>query len=295
MSVRKLGRGLDALISQPQPPAPAAEPEAAAPKEAVLQLDPKRIVANPEQPRKRFSLNELEDLKASISREGILQPLLVRRRDGEFELVAGERRLRAARELGLAAVPALAIDVGDDRMLELALIENIHREDLNPIELAQAFRQLLELKGWTQDALAQNLGLSRPLVGNTIRVLDLPEDIQNAIARRQITMGHAKVLLSIGDPKEQRMLFEKIAEEKLSVRDLEEARPEPAPEERRKRRGRRKVGDRSAQAASLEEELSQALGARVVIRQGKGKGSVTIEFYSNDDFERIRKLLLAAR
>jgi ParB family transcriptional regulator, chromosome partitioning protein len=284
MSNRKLGRGLDVLISKP------LNPEA----QNILQIDPAAITANPKQPRKRFSLNELEELKASISREGILQPILVRERGGRYELVAGERRLRAAQDLGLATVPAIAIDVSDDRMLEIALVENIHRENLNPIEIGEAFRQLLQLKGWTQEALAQNLSFSRPAITNYLRLLDLPEDIQNSIARGQISMGHAKVLLTVSDAKEQRLLFEKIAEEKLSVRDLEGVRTDEGATPTRKSVSRRKGAEKSPQVASLEDELSRAVGTRVKIRQGKGKGSVSIEFYTNDDFERIRKRLLTS-
>ena len=281
MSNRKLGRGLDVLISKP------VNPEA----QNILQVEPGAIVANPRQPRKRFSLNELEELKASISREGVLQPILVRERGGRYELVAGERRLRAAQDLGLATVPAIAIDVSDDRMLEIALIENIHRENLNPIEIGEAFRQLLQIKGWSQEALAQNLSFSRPAITNYLRLLDLPEDIQNSIARGQISMGHAKVLLTVSDAKEQRLLFEKIAEEKLSVRDLESARTDEGATPTRKSVSKRKGTEKSPQVASLEEELSRAIGTRVKIRQGKEKGSVSIEFYTNDDFERIRKRL----
>ncbi len=282
MSGRKLGRGLDVLISQP------ANQE----EQTILHLAPKSIIANPSQPRKRFALNELDELKASISKEGVLQPILVRERGGKYELVAGERRLRAAQDLGLATIPSILIDVSDDRMLEVALIENIHRENLNPIEIAHAFRQLLQLKTWTQEALSENLSFSRPAVTNYLRLLDLPEDIQNAIARGQISMGHAKVLLSVSDPKEQRLLFEKIAEEKLSVRDLEGARTEEGATPSRKSAVKRKSAGKSPQVVSLEEELSQSVGTRVSIRQGKGKGSISVEFYNHDDFERIRKLLL---
>jgi len=288
MSSRRLGRGLDALIQKP----PAAGEE---PSPGVVQIDPREVLANPCQPRKRFALNELEELKASISKEGMLQPLVVRKRGERYELIAGERRLRVAKDLGLAAVPAMVMDVPDDRLLEIALIENIHREDLNPIELAEAFRDLMRLKGWTQEALAGHLSLSRPGVTNTIRLLDLPQDIQTAIARGQITMGHAKVLLSVADPKEQRLLFEKIAEERLSVRDLEAARSEVGPPEPSGARPVRKAARKSPNIASLEEELSGALGTRVTIRQGKVKGVVGIEFYTPDDFERIRKAILAAR
>jgi ParB family chromosome partitioning protein len=282
MSARKLGRGLDALISQPV---------VSAPEQTILQLDPKTIQANPSQPRKRFSLNELEELKASISKEGILQPVLVREAGGKHEIVAGERRLRAAQELNLPTIPAILLDVADDRMLELALIENVHRENLNPIEIGEALQRLIQVKGWTQDTLAGNLNLSRPAVTNFIRLLELPEDIQNAIARGQITMGHAKVLLSVTDPKEQRLLFEKIAEEKLSVRDLEEARTDAGATPARKAVTRRKAASKSPQIQSLEDELGQALGTKVSIRQGKGKGSISIEFYNPEDFDRLRKLL----
>ena len=283
MSVRKLGRGLDVLIAQPS----------TSKEQTILQIDPNTIQANPRQPRKRFSLNELEELKASISKEGILQPVLVRERGGKYELIAGERRLRAAQDLGLTTVPAILLDVSDDRLLELALVENIHRENLNPVEVAEAFRQLIQIKSWTQEALAENLHFSRSGVANYLRILELPEDIQNAIARGQISMGHAKVLLSISDPKEQRLLFEKIAEEKLSVRDLEQARTETGATDSRRKAIRRKSADKSPQIQSLEEEIGTAVGTKVSIRQGKSKGSVTVEFYSNDDFERIRRLLTA--
>ncbi len=273
MTNRKLGRGLDALITH-QAGAPA-EPAA-----GVLEVDPNKILTNPSQPRKSFSLNELEELKASIQRDGILQPVLVRERGGNYELIAGERRLRAAKDLGLTAVPAVVVEASDDRMLELALIENIHRENLNPIELAEAFRQLLELKGWTQEELSRNLSLSRPAVTNALRLLG------------QITMGHAKVLLSISDAKEQRLLFEKIAEEKLTVRELEDARSDEGASDQRKGAARRQAAKKSPQIVSLEEEFSRAVGTRVRIRQSKGKGAISIEFYTPDDFERIRALIL---
>ena len=202
MTGRKLGRGLDMLIAKespppasgepvgapggslpppdPEPPAPRDEeaPGAGDPGTEVLDLEPSRITVNPDQPRKRFALDELERLKGSIEKEGVLQPLVVRRVEEGFQLVAGERRLRAAQELGLKKVPAIAVTVGDERLLELALIENIQREDLNPVELANAFRRLMKAKDWTQEALAQALSLARPTVANLIRVLDLPEDMR---------------------------------------------------------------------------------------------------------------------
>ncbi|HVR74857.1 MAG TPA: ParB/RepB/Spo0J family partition protein [Planctomycetota bacterium] len=282
--------------------------EAAPSRTEVLDLDPTAIKPNPEQPRKRFAANELEMLKASISKEGILQPILVRKVGESYQVVAGERRLRAAQELGLSRIPALLAAVPDDRLLEVALIENIQRENLNAIDLASAYRQLMEVKRWTQDALAQALGLSRPLVSNTLRLLELPEDMQNSIVRGHITMGHAKVLLSVSDPKEQRLLFEKIAEEKLSVRDLETAReasseqsaaapaapaPTAAPVPGADRKRKPAPRNKTPLIVSLEESLAERLATKVRIREKEGRGRISIDFYSAEDFERIRDVILA--
>lgn len=287
MAGRKLGRGLDELIAGAAP-VPATQ---------VLQVPIGEIEPNPYQPRKDFPLEELEALRTSIAREGFLQPVVVRKlADDRYQLVVGERRLRAAQDLGLESVPALLVTVEDDRLLELALVENVQREDLNPIELANGYRQLLEIKGWTQEVLAESLGLSRSSVSNTLRLLDLPEDIRNAIARGQITMGHAKVLLSVEDAREQRVLFERIAEEKLTVRDLEEERQAAAAAEevsQPTKKGRRKPTPQlPPHVQSLADELSEALATRVRIRERAGKGRVIIEFYSPEDFERIRETLL---
>jgi len=289
----------------PPPSQPLAEPELAAGSEApeleewrrVLELDPTSIEPNPEQPRRDFDREELEMLKTSISREGVLQPILVRRVESGYQLVAGERRLRACQELRRSRVPALLIEVQDERLLELALVENIQRQDLNPIETAQAYRNLLETKGLTQEELGRVLGMSRPKISNMLRLLDLPEGIQAAVVRAHITLGHAKILLSVQDSEEQQLLFNRIAEDNLSVRDLEEERDNLE----RKRdaeggsgaqsRGRRKK--KSPQIASLEEQLSEHLGTRVVIEEGKGKGRLIVEFYAKDDFERLRDLLLS--
>jgi ParB family chromosome partitioning protein len=276
------------LISQ-EPVPPTGE---------ILQLDPRRIAPNPDQPRKRFPASELEMLKASIAREGCLQPLLVRQDGDSFQLVAGERRLRAAQELELKTVPAVLLPVGEDRLLELALVENVQREDLNPIELAQGYRQLMDVKGWTQENLAEALGVSRSGVSNTLRLLELPEDIQDSIARGQITMGHAKVLLSVSEPREQRLLFERIAEEKLTVRDLEEEREAKMPpggdQSPRRRKKPRDGVTTPPHIQNLEEQFSEALGTRVRIRERRGRGKLVIEFYSAEDFERIRNVLFAA-
>jgi ParB family chromosome partitioning protein len=265
----------------------------------VLQVEPGKVERNPHQPRKGFPAEELEMLKSSIARDGFLQPIVVRRLDGDrTQLIAGERRLRAAQELGLPTIPAIVADVDDDRLLELALVENVQREDLNPIELAEGYRSLMSLKGWTQELLAEALGVSRSSVANTLRLLELPSDMQSSIARGHISMGHAKVLLSVEDAREQRLLYERIAEEKLSVRDLEEQRDETRPGSRRgdegKRPPRRRTDSTPPHVVSLEEQFSERLGTRVRIKERKGRGRIVVEFYSADDFERIRGIVLGS-
>ncbi len=311
MSGRKLGRGLEMLInrksraasldsprSSPEPTPPASG-VAIEPPLKVVDVDPKAVEANPEQPRKTFDEQELEMLKTSISQEGLLQPVLVRRVGERFQLIAGERRLRAAQELDLQSIPAIVTELEDDRLLEVALIENLQREDLNPVEVARAYQQLMRVKGWTQEALARSLGVSRSGVANTLRVLELPQDMQRALVRQHITMGHAKVLLSVEDREEQAQLFDRIAEERMSVRELEDARQASATTlpggEPVREPGRKRVPGRSARVVNLEDELSRAIGTRVTITEATGKarkGRIGIEFYSADDFERIRALLL---
>ena len=269
----------------------------------ILELDPKSIEANPQQPRKVFLEKDLEQLKASIAQEGLLQPVLVREVEGSFQLIAGERRLRASQELDLEQIPAIVTTMDDDRLLEVALIENLQRADLNPIEVAIAYRQLIDDKGWTQSVLARALGVSRPSVSNTMRLLELPDEIQSSVVQGHITMGHAKVLLSVDDEDDQRALFERIAEERLTVRELElaleeqDARedaddgtaPPPKSEPTKPPKKRKRI-------AGLEDELSRAVGTKVSITESsKGKGRLTIEFYSPDDFDRIRTRLLSGK
>lgn len=300
MSGRKLGRGLDMLIGrrqsiEPQPPAESAPTEGsgrAAPLH-VVEVDPATVQANPEQPRKLFNKKDLQSLKTSISQEGLLQPILVRQIGDGFQLIAGERRLRAAQELKLAHIPAIVCALTQERLLEIALIENLQRQDLNPIEVAEAYEQLLHTKEWTQEVLAKALGLSRSSVANTLRLLDLPKQMQQSLAAAQISMGHAKVLLSVEDPDAQKELFERIAENRLSVRELEDAREEVAIRDPEKSsRPPRKTPKKEPQLLQLEQELGRLLGTKVVIQQSKsGRGRVTIEFYSADDFDRLRDTL----
>lgn len=274
-----LGRGLSALI-------PGAVEEGA----GLLEIPVGAVAPNPRQPRTTFEDEALDALAMSIREVGVLQPIVVRKTDSGFELIAGERRLRAAKLAGLATVPAVIRDSDDAESLREALIENIHREDLNPIELAEAFRELLEELGLKQETLAQRLGMSRSHIANTIRLLQLPPDVQALLAEGRIQAGHGRALLTLGDADAQSSLALRIAAEDLSVREVEELvrtflehpfQPErpaalaavPEPSEN--------------PLAEVEELLSEQLATRVQIQMGKRRGKVVIEFGSADDLERI--------
>jgi len=274
-----LGRGLSALI-------PGAVEEGA----ALLEVPVEAVAPNPRQPRTIFEDETLEALARSILEVGVLQPIVVRRAGQGFELIAGERRLRAAKLAGLATVPAVVRESDDTESLREALIENIHREDLNPIELAEAFRELLEELGLKQETLAERLGVSRSHIANTIRLLQLPSDVQQLLAERKIQAGHGRALLSLADAEAQTTLALRITAEDLSVREVEElvrnylehpsgAKPAPdlkaAPE------------PEASPLAEVEEILSEQLATRVTIQMGRRRGKIVIEFGSADDLERI--------
>ena len=279
-----LGRGLSALI----PGAPESEMMHSG---GLLDVPVNAIAPNPKQPRTNFDDEALAGLAASIREVGILQPLVVRRTDdARFELIAGERRLRAARAAGLAVVPVVLRDSDDADLLRDALIENIHREDLNPIEQAEAFKALLGELGLKQEELADRVGVSRSHIANTIRLLGLPLDVQQLLTDDKISAGHARSLLSLGDKDAMSSLALRIAAEDLSVRQTEEAvrrfvegpaqkedRPKPA----------RPDGRGDSTLAEVEEILSEQLATRVSIQMGAKRGKVVIEFGSADDLERI--------
>jgi len=247
---------------------------------------------NPKQPRTRFDDETIATLAASIREVGILQPLVVRRAgDGRYELIAGERRLRAAKAAGLASVPIVLRDSEDADLLREALIENIHREDLNPIEQAEAFKALLGELGLKQEELADRVGVSRSHIANTIRLLALPLDVQQLLADEKITAGHARAVLSLGDKEAMTSLATRIAAEDLSVRQTEDVVRRflevPQATEDKKRVAESITAKPDANLAEVEEILSEQLATRVSIQMGAKRGKVVIEFGSPDDLERI--------
>lgn len=288
-----LGKGLGALI-----PAGATEPRPAAGGGPGLQeIDISAIRPNPYQPRDQFDEEALGALADSIREVGVLQPVLVRPAGDGYELIAGERRWRASRRVGLQRIPALVRETDDGSALEQALVENLQREELNPLEEAGAYQQLIEDFGLTHEQVAQKAGCSRASVTNTLRLLSLPPSIQRMVRERQLTMGHARALLGTPDRSFQEQLAKQIPKEDLSVRTVEQMvrahndqdEPEPAGSAERPARGRRQ---RPAGIAELEEMLADHLETRVKIAMNAGgKGRITVDFAGLEDLERIYRKL----
>jgi ParB family transcriptional regulator, chromosome partitioning protein len=299
-----LGRGLDALIpSSPQEDRePAAETdgqelkaqEGAEPSSGPTfeQLSLDRIDPNPRQPRGSFNEEPLQELTTSIEAVGVLQPIVVRPSGERYQIVMGERRVRAARAAGLERIPAIVRTTEDDQMLRDALLENVHREDLNPLEEAAAYEQLLLDFGITQEELAARLGRSRPVIANAMRLLRLPGSVQRRIAARTLSAGHARAVASLEDPVQQERLADRIVAEGLTVRMAEElaqriknGEPLLGPDERARVRVRPTV--QAPGMVDLAERLSDRLETRVRVQLGKRKGKVLIEFATLDDLQRI--------
>ncbi|MFH2055608.1 MAG: ParB/RepB/Spo0J family partition protein [bacterium] len=282
MKKAALGKGLSALI-----PAREEKPTGA---ERYRTLTLGQLRANPLQPRNYFEEEALAQLADSIQRKGMLQPILVRQVNGSFEIVAGERRFRAAERLGLAEVPVLVMENLDDReMLELSIVENLQREDLNPIELAEGYRRLLEEFTLTQKELSQRVGKDRSSIANTLRLLNLPDEIRDLIRGGKLREGHARAILALGSQRDQLQLAQRIIEDDLSVRTIEEIIYGP----KRKKRGRslKLKSPRPIEVATAETELKRRLGTAVSIQRGLKRGRITIEFYGDQDLTRILDLL----
>lgn len=313
MSTRRnaLGRGLGALIpgresSRSDAPVPDAtksveraddsavaakgSPESDSVASARLELPVDRIDPNPEQPRRLFDPKQLETLAASIQRHGVLQPVVVRRAGDRYELIVGERRWRASRAAGLKTIPAVVADVAPKERLEIAIVENVQRHDLNPIELAHAYRALAEA-GATQDQIGRRVSLDRSSIANHLRLLELSRGIQEDVETGRLTMGHAKALLQVGEPTAREALRDRVVAEGLSVRETEKL-------------GRRLAGPaparrREAPAARLTPDLTRALElaqrrlqTRIQLKGGPDKGRLEIEYFDAADLDRILSLLL---
>jgi ParB family chromosome partitioning protein len=277
-----LGRGLGALI-------PAVKESAVDGELASVPLD--EIFPNPGQPRRRFEEGALKELAASIREQGILQPLLVRRVPGGYELVAGERRFRASRMAGLDHVPVLVRGIEDDRRLELALIENIQRENLNPVEEAQAYRELQTLNSFTQEEVAKRVGKDRATIANALRLLSLPEFVRTALVDGTISAGHARALLSLKEEKSIREMLGKILKRGLSVREVEQAVGK-AVAGKVKGTGANRPQKASPETKDLEKRLTRALGVKTRIHEGARGGKVEIRYATLDELNDIAEKLL---
>lgn len=277
------------------PVTPAADPDLApVPGVRLAEVPVSAIVPNPKQPRQDFDEEALEELKTSIREVGLLQPIVLRELSPDkYELVMGERRWRAAQAVGRETIPAMVRDTRDDAMLRDALLENIHRVDLNPLEEAAAYQQLLEEFGATHEELGRRIGRSRPQISNTIRLLNLPAQVQRRVAAGVLSAGHARALLGLEDPEAQESLAHRVVAEGLSVRATEEAvslalaDPDEAPKAPPKRRSK----PHSPALADLADRLSDRFDTRVKVDLGRSKGKITIEFATVDDLERIVDLI----
>lgn len=285
MEKKALGRGLSALIPGKKADSPLKEPTG-----GILNLAIAEILPNPYQPREEFAPQALEELSASIKEKGFIQPVIVRNgRDGKYELIAGERRLRAAKLLHYKEIPAIIKDANDEESLELALIENIQREGLNPIEEASAYQKLIDRFNFSQEKIAQVVGKARTTVSNTLRILKLPVKIQEKIKKNLLSFGHARALLAVEDEKELLALAEKIIASELSVRELENI----LKRKHKEKSNKLKFSSTESQPhiRAIEEELQHILGTKVRIAQSKKRGRIEIEFYSLGDLERILAVL----
>ncbi len=291
-----LGKGLSVLI--PDTYAKALQEKAAQNVQnkagqssgltGLQEISVSEIEPNKDQARKNFSDAGIEELAQSIREQGILQPVIVKKAAHGYELVCGERRFRAAVRLGLKTVPAVVKDIADERLLELALVENIQREDLNPIEEAQAYLRLIEERGFSQDQVADRIGKNRATVANTIRLLRLPNEVLDALALGRLHAGHARALLALPSPEHQRQMCKRIAEEKLSVRQVEDMINRSLARKRRAKLARHTTPE----ILDLEHKLEQALGTQVKIFPRKGgQGRIEVQYYSLNDLDRLLSIL----
>lgn len=286
MARKALGRGLSALLG---------EETTSDNKQELFDIDVELIEPNPEQPRSRFTEENLEELAQSIRVNGIIQPIVVRRRGGKYQIVAGERRWRAAQRAGIDKIPSIIKEVSDDKLLELALIENIQRHELNAIEEAKAYRKLVENLGLTQEMIAERVGKNRTVITTHLRLLKLPEDIQALVEEEKITAGHARALLMTDSEELQKEIANKIIELTLSVRDTEKAI-------KRVKKNRSPItvnkevsveSDANIKSAELKLKRFLSTNVKIIHDEKEKSGKIEIEYYNVDDLDRIYNLLLS--
>ncbi|MDF0645649.1 MAG: ParB/RepB/Spo0J family partition protein [Nitrospira sp.] len=281
MEKKALGRGLEALL-------PSGKPTAVPDATDVQHLRVDAIVPNRYQPRQSFSPQELDELTASLKQSGLLQPILVRRKgDGIYELISGERRWRASKAAGLETIQAVVRNCSDDESMVLALVENLQREDLNPLEMARAYHRMLVEFGLTQEVIAQRVGCERSSIANIVRLLNLPADVQQLIETDQLTLGHAKVILGLSSPVEQQRIAQLIAARGLSVRETENLVESALGEKKRKIKEVRR-----SPLSDVEHRLEKRLGTKVKIASGRRGGRIIIHYFSPAELDGILENIL---
>lgn len=277
-----LGRGLNSLIQSSKPNNEKEyDLDLVDDKDRVLHINPEMILANTDQPRQDFDNDHLKELVSSIKEHGVLQPLIAIAKGDKYELIAGERRLRASKLAGLKTVPLIVRGVDKQEKLELALIENLQRQDLSPLETAIAYRKLIEEFKLTQEQVAKKVGKSRPSITNTLRLLNLPQEIKEALMNKKITEAHAKLILSLKDEKEQLSLFKKITQQNLNVHDSTKISKTYS--------GANKTTRKNYKDEAREQKIQSFFNAKAQIRRKKEGGEIIIEFYDEDDLEEILK------
>ena len=292
-----LGRGLDALFADQVPVNEPEKEEKPVPEkkktedndssDTVKYIKIHNIMPNADQPRKTFNEEKLEDLASSIKEHGVIQPIIVRKKGKSYEIVAGERRWRAAMKAELSEIPCIVREFTDEQNMLVAIIENMQREDLNPIEEAEGINQMIVSYGFTQEQVSKSVGKSRPYITNSLRLLKLPEYIKEAVSNGVISQAHGRTLLALDDKDKQKNLFEKIVKEGLSVRDVEKLSQESG--KKKKKASVKK--EKNPDLARVEYDLKESLGTKVNIIQNGKKGKIEIEYYSEDELERLIDIL----
>lgn len=297
---RGLGKGLDALFGDAEvtiekKPAKVETATKAAPEKdkqepaegGIAYIDINDIKPNSNQPRKTFDEEKLDELAASISEHGLIQPVVLRKAGKGYEIVAGERRWRAARKAGIKELPCIVKELTDEENMLLAIIENMQREDLNPIEEAEGLRQMIDTYGLTQEQVSKSVGKSRPYIANCLRLLKLPKDVIDYVSAGELSAGHAKAIAGVDDEEKQVKLAKDVVKQGLSVRQLEKLIKEEKPAARPAKKSKAK----NANVKRVEDDLKEALGTKVTLNQKGNKGKIEIEFYSKEELERLIEML----